>query len=101
MLSKTYSKNQKTCKVTFSLPPEACQGVSTVHLVGDFNNWDHGAMALKRKSDGSFEGAVSLEAGREYLFRYLMDGERWENDWHADKYQPSPYGDSDNSVVIV
>ena len=26
---------------------------------------------------------------------------RWENDWQADRYEPSPYLDSDNSVVTV
>lgn len=101
MLSKTYAKNRKTCKVTFNIPPEATKGATTVTLVGDFNNWDHELTPLKAKADGSWEVSLSLEAGREYHFRYLLDGEGWENDWNADKYVPSPYGDSDNSVVIV
>jgi len=38
--------------------------------------------------------------GREYAFRYRVDGERWENDPGADKYVPNPFG-SDNSVVVT
>jgi hypothetical protein len=33
-------------------------------------------------------------------FRYLLDGERWENDWTADAYVPNSFG-SDDSVVEV
>jgi 1,4-alpha-glucan branching enzyme len=101
MLKKSYSRNRKTCKVTFTLPPEAATGAESVHLVGDFNNWDKTSLPLKRSAEGSWETTLSLDAGREYLFRYCLDGTRWENDWNADKYLPSPYGDSDNSVVIV
>ena len=41
--------------------------------------------------DGSFSAKLELDAGREYQFRYLIDGSRWENDWKADKYIPAPY----------
>jgi 1,4-alpha-glucan branching enzyme len=101
MLRKTYSKNRKTCKVTFSFPAAAAPEAKKVALVGDFNNWDQEAMPLKKTPEGSWETVVSLQTGREYSFRYLVDDARWENDWNADKYSPSPYGDSDNSVVIV
>jgi len=45
--------------------------------------------------------AVPLATGREYAFRYLLDGGRWENDWNADRYDLNPYATADNSVVIV
>jgi hypothetical protein len=38
--------------------------------------------------------------GRAYRFRYLLDGVRWENDWHADDYVLNVHGSHD-SVVIV
>jgi hypothetical protein len=41
-----------------------------------------------------------LETGREYRFKYLIDGKRWENDWHADRYEPNIYG-TDDSVVVI
>ncbi len=102
MLKKEYAKSGKSCKVTFSLPSEAAADAKSVFLVGDFNNWDKAATPLKKKAKtGVWEASLVLEAGREYHFRYFIDGKTWENDWNADKYVPSPYGDSDNSVVIV
>jgi hypothetical protein len=44
---------------------------------------------------------IDLATGKEYRYRYLIDGVQWENDWQADRYEPSPYLDSDNSVVTV
>ena len=101
-LQKSYLKaqNQKYCNVTFEQSPEAAKGAKTVHLAGDFNSWSSTETEMKKKKDGSFSVKLKLETGREYQFRYVIDG-RWENDWHADKYVPSHYGDFDNSVVIV
>jgi hypothetical protein len=43
---------------------------------------------------------LELEAGREYQYRYLLNGNEWHNDWHADRYVSNAYG-GDNSVVIT
>jgi len=56
---------------------------------------------MKRTQEGAFEASVKLDAGKEFHFRYLLDGERWDNDWHADKYSQSPFLDAENGVVIV
>jgi hypothetical protein len=55
---------------------------------------------MKRLKNGTFTAAVTLQPNGEYHFRYLVDGQRWENDWNADKYVPNRYG-SDDSVVVV
>ena len=44
--------------------------------------------------------AEPLEAGKSYRFRYLLDGERWENDWDADAYKPNEFG-TDDSILEV
>jgi hypothetical protein len=44
---------------------------------------------------------LELEPGREYQFRYLLDKKIWENESDADKSVPTPYGDSENSVIII
>ena len=86
-----------TVPVTFTLPAEV--GAADVALCGDFNNWDTGPIPLIRETDG-WQVTVPLAPGNSYRFRYLLDGERWENAWDADRYEPNPYG-SDNSVVTV
>lgn len=83
--------------VTFELP--AGIWASTVHLVGDFNNWDTTSLPFKERSnDGAWEITVVLEAGRDYQFRYLLNGSEWQNDFEADRHTPNPYS-SENSVL--
>ena len=99
-LKKSYSKDKKTCNVTFTVAKEAARGATSVTIAGDFNNWSSTADVLKEGKDGSFSIKKALEAGKEYQFRYLLDGKTWENDWSADKYIPAPFSHTDNSVVI-
>ncbi|MFQ5409082.1 MAG: isoamylase early set domain-containing protein [Anaerolineales bacterium] len=98
MLKKTYSKTRTSCRVTFSLP--AAVHAQEVCLCGDFNDWNKTARQLKRRKDGSFAVTLSLKPGHEYRFRYLLDGERWENDWQADAYVPNEYGSEDSLVRV-
>jgi len=53
-----------------------------------------------RGKEADWRLLLKLAAGREYRFRYLIDGQRWENDWHADKYLKSPYGVEDSVVCV-
>jgi len=98
MLKKSYSKSGKQCRVTFSLPKEVV--AENAALCGDFNAWDNNNHIMKKLKDGSFSITISLPAGRSYRFRYLLDGERWENDWSADAYLPNSYGSEDSIVVV-
>jgi 1,4-alpha-glucan branching enzyme len=84
--------------VTFRLPPEA--SAHTASVVGDFNNWSPTSHAMTRLDDG-FEVVVPLQTGRTYRFRYLLDGERWENDWAADAYAPNVYGGDDSVIDLT
>lgn len=97
---KQYNKDRTKCRVTFRLPGEAAPEAAHVTVAGDFNNWSTTDTPLTRLKKGDFKIVLNLEPGREYRFRYLIDGNRWENDWRADRYLPNDYG-SDDSVVIV
>ncbi len=100
-IEKKYVKSRDICKTTFHLSPEAAAGSTTVFLVGDFNEWSLNSLPMKRMKDGSFKLSLELKPGNVYQFRYLLDGERWENDWSADGYCYSEFGNCDNSVVHV
>ena len=100
-MKKIRGTNKKTCKVVFRLPHEAVKDAQSVCVAGDFNNWNIYANPLKRRKDGSFSLTIELVRDREYQFRYLIDDMYWENDWAADKYVASTFGDCDNSVVVV
>ncbi len=98
MLKKSYNKQRKTCRVTFSVPPEV--DAEHVHLCGEFNDWNETSHPMARRKDGRFSTTISLKAGRSYRFRYLLDGERWENDWEADAYVPNDFGTEDSVVEL-
>lgn len=99
-LTKKYLKSKSVCKITFSLPKAAINGGSEVRLVGEFNdwNWENG-YKMKAQKD-NFTTSIELSTGRNYQFRYLIDNDRWANDWDAEAYWPTPYGE-ENSVVFV
>ncbi len=88
MVKKIYSKNGKSCRVTFHLPAEV--DAQHVCLCGEFNRWDRVSHLMTRRKDGSFVLTLALEAGRSYRYRYILDGTRWENDRAADAYAPNP-----------
>lgn len=101
-MKKQYSKSKPNCKVTFSLPKDAISGAKKVVVVGEFNNWDEAnGLPLAAKKDGSFSTIIELATGQSYEFRYLLDDSRWENDWTADAYIPSPFTGIFNSVVSL
>jgi 1,4-alpha-glucan branching enzyme len=98
MLKKEYPKTKSMCKVTFYTPSEIHAEV--IYLVGDFNNWDEKQMPMQKLKDGRFKLTLELDKGRDYQFRYLVNGTDWHNDWEADKYVPNPFS-GDNSVVTT
>ena len=100
-VKKTYAKDKKTATVTFTVSAEAARGAETITVAGDFNSWSSTDTPLKKGKDGSFSVKLELDADKEYQFRYLLDGYKWENDWQADKYIPAPYSNADNSVVVT
>lgn len=100
-IKKQYLKTKPECKVTFTLPKDMSRSAGSVYLVGEFNGWDVNSHPMKLHKDGSFNLTINLEKGHEYQFRYLIDGSVWENDDCADKYVRTPYGDSENSVVVI
>ena len=86
-------------RVTFTVDPQV--GAQTAAVCGEWNDWSAGADVMHRDADGGFSVTVSLDAGRAYRFRYLLDGQRWDNDWAADAYQPNDFGGDDSVVDLT
>jgi len=86
------------CDVTFRR--RTTNGETHAAIVGDFNNWSSGDHQMTRVGD-SWSLTVSLAPGRTYRFRYLIDGDRWENDWDADDYIDNAYGGQDSVVDLT
>lgn len=99
-LKKQYLKSDNKCKVTFRLPKEAANGAQVVTIVGDFNNWNLTENKMKQLKNGDYTLTLDLACNREYRFRYLVDSNRWENDWFAERYIPNEFGTEDSVVVV-
>lgn len=99
-IKKQYLKTKPICKVTFRLPKEGALTAENVTVAGEFNNWDEKATPMKLQKNGDFTVVLELEKDKEFRFRYCIDGEKWENDWCADKYEPNPFGGIDSISVV-
>lgn len=100
-LDKKYLKSKPVCKVKFIAPTEISTAGKKIHLAGEFNGWNFTETPLRKQKNGTFSATLDLEPGAEYQYRYVVDGEHWENDFDADKYVPSNVCDAENSVVVV
>jgi len=84
--------------VTFTIP--ARPDIDDAAVVGDFNDWSTTATTMARVGD-TFSATVTLPAGRRYQFKYLLNGELWENDWAADEYVANRHGGDDSVVDLT
>jgi 1,4-alpha-glucan branching enzyme len=101
MIKKQFLKSKPVCKVTFSLPGEQVNNAEQVQLVGEFSNWLEQPIEMKKQKDGSFKAVVELETGKDYQFRYFVNGNSWTNDGAADRYIPTGISFEENSVVSL
>ncbi len=97
MLKKKFFKTNDECEVTFEFSAAEANEVS---IVGDFNNWQPVAMKQAKKAGSPFRAKVRMPKDGQFQFRYLVDGEVWQNDEAADAYWPNEHG-SENSVVFT
>ena len=75
MLKKKYVKSRNKSQVTFELSKSELPvgiKVASVHLVGEFNDWDVTATPMKSDKRGLFKTTLELEPDRKYQFRYLV-----------------------------
>ena len=76
-------------------------GARSVEVVGSFNDWRRGALALRDEdNDGIWHGAVVLPAGQhEYMF--VVDGERWVADPLAGRYVDDGFGAGRQNALLI
>lgn len=98
-IKKQFLKSKPVCKVTFTFDNPDFPEAKSVHIVGDFNEWNPSADPMKPLKNGSFKLVKDLQAETSYAFRYLVDGAQWTNDGEADKYIPSGMGAEENGII--
>ena len=97
---KQLLKTKDVCKATFTLTAKEIKNANTIHIVGEFNDWNETANPLKKFKNGNFKITLDLVKGKKYQFKYLVDGSTWINDGNADLYLPNTFS-GENSVIIT
>ncbi len=102
MVKQSFIKSRKMYQLTFEVPPaELPQGeVKSLAVAGTFNKWSRTAAPFKKLKTGVYKAVVELGEPGVHHYRYLLNGETWLNDWHAEGYAPGEHG-ADNCVVTV
>jgi predicted flap endonuclease-1-like 5' DNA nuclease len=89
-------------KVKFILSADIVADATEGLLLGEFNNWDiENGFTMKKAKDGSLMATVSLEEGRAYQYRYLLNDGRWVNDQSANQYVHDERFHVENCVIEV
>jgi len=97
MIYKRPSSHDSKVVVVFEIPGTIW--AESVNLVGDFNNWDRESLPFRYNRLGNWQVEVELDAGKEYRFRYLLDGDQLRDDWQADKSVQNLLGGYDSFIV--
>lgn len=75
-------------------------GKKQVHLIGDFNDWTISeSYRMKKDGDRFWIKIGGLQAGKEYICQYLIDGKIRIADPYADKIS-DPWNDKDISASV-
>lgn len=100
-IKKQFLKSKPVCKVSFKIDASEADGATTAHLVGSFNEWDQTACEMKALKSGEFSVSLDLESGKEYQFRYLLDGTKWINESEADAQQTNEFGEMNDILSTI
>lgn len=96
---KKFLQKKGVCRVSFTLPESLANNADRVAIVGDFNKWHPYKNLMKKDKNGKFVATIELPIGKEYQFRYLIDFDRWENEWDADGLIKTPFEGIYNSAI--
>lgn len=100
-IKKQYLKSKPYCKVTFRLDKKRAGSAKRAGLAAEFNGWQAEKTPMKALKSGDFTVTVHLSPGREYQYRYVVDGTNWITDEKADKYVHAGIANDENGVVVV
>src|ERR1700760_4433067 len=92
------AETERTVDVVFSLPAET--QADRVALCGEFNDWALDSISLARGVDRAWSVTVPLSPGT-YRYKFLLDGETWENGPDADRLEDNAYGTQDSVIVVT
>ncbi len=97
MIRRGNVKNSDQVKIAFVLPDD--HPLVKASVVGTFNDWDASANPLKKRRNGTYSAVVTLDKGKQYVYRYISAAGEWFNADDADKYVPNDMGTEDGVLL--
>jgi 1,4-alpha-glucan branching enzyme len=73
-------------------------GARSVHVAGNFNDWDPSARALKCDKKGVWRTWMNLPTG-EYEYRFVVD-EKWQEDPICEERARNAFGAYNSAFVV-
>jgi hypothetical protein len=67
---------------------------------GSFENWNPMSNLIKREKGAGFWLTISLESGRPYRFRDLLDDASWDVDWESDAFVSNEFSTEGYTQVL-
>lgn len=93
MVKRKSISGSSNVKVTFALRDDDPRLPASV--VGDFNGWNPDANPMRPRRNGTWSAVVTLQKGREVVFRYRSSTGEWFNDSSADGFRPNEFASED------
>jgi 1,4-alpha-glucan branching enzyme len=97
MIYRKPSQHGNKVIVRFEIP--GAIWADRINLVGDFNSWDRHNLPFRLGREENWCVELELDRGVEYRFRYLINGDYWGHEWHADRHARGADGTSDSILV--
>ena len=97
MIRRRNVRNSDQVKIAFVLPGDHPYVKASV--VGTFNDWDAAANPLKKRRNGTYSAVVTLDKGKQYVYRYVSSDGVWFNADDADQYVPNNMGTEDGVLL--
>jgi len=100
-IKKQFLKSKDMFKVTWSIDKNVAMDAENITLSGDFNDWSLKSDSFSKMKNGTFKLTKELPKGKEYQFRYLVNGKRWINEEEADRYVSNRISNEMNCVISL
>lgn len=93
------STSQETSRRSIGLAVVA-PDAREVSVAGDFNDWSSERHPLQQTDEGTWQITLSLPPGI-YQYKFLIDGNRWEEDARNPKRSANEFGTTNSILEIV
>jgi len=99
-LKKQFNEKKLLSNVNFILLNGIASSIISVNYVVDFKNRDINDTLTKKVNNKSYPITIKLEKLKQYPFKYIIDGSKWQYDNIDDKHVPNTFRSKDSIIIL-